>query len=90
MLSARARREDLCRRIADSDVHNRMLAVLVADVAVDGECQFERRCVGTSLDQLRALADWLVAHELEEVFRHQEFDERVSTPSGYCRSVVSC
>ena len=30
-------------RIAGIDVHKRMLAVVVADVAVDGEYQFERR-----------------------------------------------
>ncbi len=47
-------------RIAGIDVHKRMLAVVVADVAVEGEYQFERRMVGTSPDQLRALAEWLV------------------------------
>ena len=35
-------------RIAGIDVHKRMLAVVVADVAVEGEYQFERRMVGTS------------------------------------------
>jgi len=30
-------------RIAGIDVHKRMLAVVVADVAVEGEYQFERR-----------------------------------------------
>ena len=54
-------------RIAGIDVHKRMLAVVVADVAVEGEYQFERRMVGTSPDQLRALADWLVEREVEEV-----------------------
>jgi transposase len=54
-------------RIAGIDVHKRMLAVVVADVAVDGELQFERRTVGTSPDQLRALAGWLVDHDVEEV-----------------------
>ena len=53
--------------IAGIDVHKRMLAVAVADVAVDGELQFDRRTVGTSPDQLRALAGWLVEHEVEEV-----------------------
>ena len=33
-------------RIAGIDVHKRMLAVVVADVAVEGEYQFERRMVG--------------------------------------------
>jgi transposase len=54
-------------RIAGVDVHKRMLAVVVADVAVDGEFQFTRRMVGTSPDQLRALATWLVDCEVEEV-----------------------
>ena len=39
--------------IAGLDVHKRMLAVVVADVAVEGEYQFARRMVGTSPDQLR-------------------------------------
>ena len=52
--------------IAGIDVHKRMLAVVVADVAVEGEYQFVRRMVGTSPDQLRALAEWLVEHEVEE------------------------
>ena len=53
-------------RIAGVDVHKRMLAVVVADVAVE-EYQFERRMVGTTPAQLRALADWLVEREVEEV-----------------------
>ena len=56
-------------RIAGIDVHKRMLAVVVADVAVDGELQFERRTVGTSPEHLRALAEWLVEHDVEEVVR---------------------
>jgi hypothetical protein len=43
-------------RIAGIDVHKRMLAVVVVDVAADGEYQFERRTVGTSPEQLRQLA----------------------------------
>lgn len=54
-------------RIAGIDVHKRMLAVVVADVAVDGEYVFERRLVGTTPDQLRALAAWLVERDVEEV-----------------------
>ena len=53
--------------IAGIDVHKRMLAVVVADVAVEGEFQFARRTVGTSPDQLRALAGWLVDCGVEEV-----------------------
>lgn len=52
-------------RIAGIDVHKRMLAVAVADIAVEGEYEFERRMVGTSPDQLRALAEWLVEAEVD-------------------------
>ena len=54
-------------RIAGIDVHKRMLAVVVADVEVDGEWRFERRQFGTSPSQLRAIAEWFVACEVEEV-----------------------
>jgi hypothetical protein len=54
-------------RIAGIDVHKRMLAVVVADVAAEGEFVFERRIVGTTPEQLRALAGWLVEGEVEEV-----------------------
>jgi transposase len=54
-------------RIAGIDVHKRMLAVTMADVTVEGAYQFERRMVGTSPDQLRALAEWFVDEEVEEV-----------------------
>ena len=54
-------------RVAGIDVHKRMLAVVVADVAVDSEYVFERRLVGTTPDQLRALATWFVASAVEEV-----------------------
>jgi transposase len=54
-------------RIAGVDVHKRMLAVVVADVEVECEYEFERRMVGTSPDQLRALAGWLVDRGVEEV-----------------------
>ncbi len=54
-------------RIAGIDVHKKMLAVVVADVEVEGEYQFERRRVGTSPDQLRGLAEWLLEHDVDEV-----------------------
>src|SRR2546430_3601314 len=54
-------------RIAGIDVHKRMLAVVIADVAVDGEFQFERRKVGTSPSEMCRLAEWLVAEQVEEV-----------------------
>ena len=54
-------------RIAGIDVHKRMLAVVIADVGVEGEFQFERRKVGTSPSELCRLADWLAAEQVEEV-----------------------
>jgi transposase len=53
--------------IAGIDVHKKMLAVAVADVAVEGDFHFERLKVGTNPIQLRALADWLDEREVEEV-----------------------
>ena len=54
-------------RIAGIDVHKRILAVVVADVAIEGEYQFERRQFGCSPDQLRSLAEWLTQKEVQEV-----------------------
>jgi transposase len=53
-------------RIAGIDVHKKMLAVVVSDVEIDGEYQFERRLFGSSPEQLRSLAAWLVEQEAEE------------------------
>jgi transposase len=54
-------------RIAGVDVHKRMLAVVIADVAVEGEYEFECRRAGTSPGELRKLAEWMVEQEVEEV-----------------------
>jgi transposase len=54
-------------RIAGIDVHKKTLAVVVSDVEVDGEHQFERRMFGSNPDQLRSLAAWLLEQEVEEV-----------------------
>ena len=54
-------------RIAGVDVHKKMLAVVVADVAVEGDWQFERRQFGTSPTELRVLAAWCCEREVEEV-----------------------
>jgi transposase len=48
--------------IAGIDVHKKMLAVVVSDVEVDPEHQFERRMFGSNPEQLRSLAA-----EIEEV-----------------------
>ena len=54
-------------RIAGIDVHKKMLAVVVSDVEIESEYQFERRMFGSSPDQLRTLAAWLLEQEAEEV-----------------------
>lgn len=53
-------------RIAGIDVHKKMLAVVVADVASEGAYQFERRKFGATPERLRELAQWLVEQEVEE------------------------
>ena len=53
-------------KIAGIDIHKRMVAVVVADVAGEGEYQFERRKFGSGGEQLLLLAEWLVANEIEE------------------------
>ena len=54
-------------RIAGIDVHKKMLAVVVSDVEVNGEYEFERRRFSSSPDHLRLLAEWLVEQAVEEV-----------------------
>lgn len=54
-------------KMAGIDVHKRMLAVVVADVEPWGEWTFERRRYGSTPNQLRDLAEWLVAQHVEEV-----------------------
>ena len=54
-------------RIAGIDVHKKKLAVVVADVEVDDEYQFERRWYGSNPEQLQRLAEWLIEQQAEEV-----------------------
>jgi transposase len=53
-------------RIAGIDVHKKVMAVVIADVEVEGEYQFERRLFSSSPDNLRLLAEWLIQQEVEE------------------------
>lgn len=48
-------------------MHKRILAVVVAEVEVYGEYDFERRQFGTSPSQLREMAAWLLAAPVKEV-----------------------
>src|SRR5215813_2120516 len=54
-------------RIAGIEVHKKMLAVVVADVEVEGEYAFERRRYGSNPEQLRVLSEWLIEQQVEEV-----------------------
>src|SRR5215467_10531857 len=54
-------------RVAGIDVHKKMLAVVVSDVEIESEYQFERRIFGSNPEQLRSLAAWLLEQEVEEV-----------------------
>jgi hypothetical protein len=54
-------------RIAGIDVHKKMLAVVVSDVEIDSEYQFERTRFSSNPEQLRSLAAWLLEQAVEEV-----------------------
>ena len=54
-------------KIAGIDVHKKVLAVVVSDVEIESEYQFERRMFSSNPEQLRSLAAWLVEQEAEEV-----------------------
>jgi transposase len=54
-------------RIAGIDVHKKMLAVVLADVEVEGEYEFERRRYGSNPEHLRLLSEWLIEQQVEEV-----------------------
>jgi transposase len=54
-------------KIAGIDVHKKKLAVVVADVEVEGEYQFERRWYGSNPEQLQLLGEWLIEQQVEEV-----------------------
>jgi transposase len=54
-------------RIAGIDVHKKMLAVVVTDVEVEGQYEFERRQFGSIPEHLRLLSEWLIEQHVEEV-----------------------
>src|SRR5947209_7756260 len=53
-------------RIAGMDDHKKKLAVVVVDVEVDKEYQFERRWFRSNPEQLQRLAEWLIEQRVEE------------------------
>lgn len=54
-------------RIAGIDGHKKMLAVVVADVEVESDYEFERRRLGSNPEELRRLSAWLSEQQVEEV-----------------------
>src|SRR5260370_14694646 len=54
-------------KMAAIDVHKSMLAVVVRDAAVEGELPFQRRKFGALGSDLKALAEWLAAQQVQEV-----------------------
>src|SRR5215813_2562172 len=60
-------RGGLMYRIAGIDVHKKMLAVVVTDVEIGGEYQFERRRFGSNPEHLRLLAEWFIEQQVSEV-----------------------
>jgi hypothetical protein len=52
--------------LAAIDVHKKMLAVVVLDVASD-QWQFERRRFGTTVDEVIRLREWLERRGVREV-----------------------
>lgn len=53
-------------RIAGIDVHKKKLAVVVTDVEIDDEYQFERRWYSANPEQLELLAEWMIEQQVEE------------------------
>jgi transposase len=53
-------------KVAGIDVHKRMLAVVITDAAAEGEFRFERRKFGTLASDLKELAEWLAAEQVQE------------------------
>src|SRR5215467_8379780 len=54
-------------RIAGIDVHKKMLAVVLSDVEIESEFQFERCQFGSNPGHLRLLSEWLIEQQVEEV-----------------------
>jgi len=54
-------------RIAGIDVHKKKLAVVVADVEVEEEYEFEGRWYGSVPQPLQLLCEWLIEQQVDEV-----------------------
>src|SRR5712692_5807480 len=56
-------------KIAGMDVHKKMLAVVISDVAEAGEVRFQRGKFAADPGELRVLAEWLVEQGVREAVR---------------------
>jgi transposase len=54
-------------RIAGIDLHKKMLAVVISDVEVHDQFEFERRRYSSNPEQLRWMAEWLIEQQVEEI-----------------------
>src|ERR1700691_626098 len=54
-------------RIAGIDVHKKVLAVVIGDVAAPGELRFESRSFGAEAEDLGKLRDWLRERQVQVV-----------------------
>ncbi len=66
MLSAPPKEDRMAYRIAAVDVHKKMPAIVVSDVEVEGEFQFERRKFGAAPGEMHVLADLPGQREVED------------------------
>jgi hypothetical protein len=72
----------MSHRMAGVDVHKKVLAVVVSDVEVDGQYQFEQRIFGCLLWRRRECG-----RELQPpVSERQSSHAARSQPGGQCRS----
>jgi transposase len=56
-------------KVAGIDVHKRMLAVVITDVAADGEASFQRQKFATMDSDLQRLGEWLTEQQVQEAVR---------------------
>jgi hypothetical protein len=68
-------------KIAGIDVHKKVLAVVVSNVEIADEYQFERRLFGSIPEQLQSLVKWLLEQEVEEI---------VIAYASHCTSLGRC
>jgi hypothetical protein len=69
-------------RIAGIDVHKKVLAVVIAEVEVEGEYQFARRLFSSSPDNLRLLAERLIQQEVEEAVMESTAQYNIANRCG--------